>query len=423
MPPRLGNAQRLLSSQRQITSSQSPLIYNSSTALSSSSISSPCRSLPQSRAFSSTPRVQAGPSLRQELIWWLKGPGSVFRNPLPGSTNYVSAYDDKGVLRRERHRRFEGEDAEEKNEGENEDEDISAERMEDLRPFPLNQTFHSQSVLSEELRNEIYEQVVTKGNSVRHVSVSFGIDMRRIGAVVRLVELEKRMRSEKKPLALPYARAIHQMVPLTPLAEKGELQRRHEPINDLPVHKLTDPQIFYPVSESRRFTRVDAARVFSAAPEVTEDKRDVPGNTPEAIAKITQAPHNIERVGKGANEQQVLQPADVRIPHPHLVAFEHDVIEFPSETRKRSQRYNDRLKAEMEKETLRKEKKKAREAAQLTRVQPENGRFEFRFRDVVVSRETTGLDGRGVKGVGRRYGVPHADRRRGEVKIPTKVEV
>ena len=29
---------------------------------------------------------------------WLNGPGAAFRNPLPGSTNYLNAYDPSGRL-------------------------------------------------------------------------------------------------------------------------------------------------------------------------------------------------------------------------------------------------------------------------------------------------------------------------------------
>lgn len=80
------------------------------------------------------------------------------------------------------------------------------------KPFPLNPVFVSESVLSEELRNEIYEQVVNKGKSVKTVSVMFGVDMRRIGAVVRLVELEKRMKAEVSCMALSLSLCWHNMV-------------------------------------------------------------------------------------------------------------------------------------------------------------------------------------------------------------------
>ncbi|EGE03308.1 hypothetical protein TEQG_02343 [Trichophyton equinum CBS 127.97] len=399
MPPRLRAAQRLANSQHHLLqSSQNASIY--------SLTQSPCAS--SCRAFSSTPNLQIS-KRRQAMFSWLNGPGRVFKDPIPSSTNYLTAYEKDGKPKSPPTRV--GPDGR------------LVEVEPSPKPFPLNPVFVSESVLSEELRNEIYEQVVNKGKSVKTVSVMFGVDMRRIGAVVRLVELEKRMKAEKKPLALPYGRAVRSMLPTTPLAPRGESQIAHEPINDLPVHKLTEPQIFYPVSESRHFTRVDAARAFSAAPALPAAERDQPANTPEYIAQVTHAPHRIEKVGKGANEHQVLQPAEVRIPHPHMVAAERDKITLSNEKGERNRRFMARIEADEQAEKARKEKRKAREAASMTRVEPTEGRFEFRFRDVVVSRETVGLDGRGEKGVGRRYGVPLADRRRGEVKIPTRVEV
>ena len=47
-------------------------------------------------------------------------------------------------------------------------------------------------------------------------------------------------------------------------------------------------------------------------------------------------------------------------------------------------------------------------------------RWEFRFREISV--EDVGKDGRARKGVGARYGMAHEDRKKGQVKIPTRVE-
>jgi hypothetical protein len=85
--------------------------------------------------------------------------------------------------------------------------------------------------------------------------------------------------------------------------------------------------------------------------------------------------------------------------------------------------YNERLKAEEEAEKERKREAKERLEKRITKIETKDGRFEFRFKDVVVSRETTGPNGRGTTAPGRRYGVPTYDRKKGQVKIPTKVEV
>ena len=70
--------------------------------------------------------------------------------------------------------------------------------------------------------------------------------------------------------------------------------------------------------------------------------------------------------------------------------------------------------AKKELERLTKEKER------LTVKKAQTPRWEFRFRDVQA--ESAGSDGRGRFGVGARYGMPHEDRKRGQVKIPTRVE-
>lgn len=212
------------------------------------------------------------------------------------------------------------------------------------------------------------------------------------------------------------------MLPTTPYNKPPTPPVPHEPINDLPVHRLTDPQIFYPVSESRQFTREDAGRVFSAAPALPVDKDSTTRDPTEAL-KVTRNPESIERVGKGTNEHQILQPADVRIPHPHLIAFERDRIEKPSEFRNRSQAYSTRLEDEEAALAARKRRQKEHEDSKVTKVEPEGARWQFRFRDTVVSGDKTGKDGRGTAAPGRRYGAPNMGRKKGTVKIPTRVEV
>lgn len=155
------------------------------------------------------------------MFRWLNGPGSVFRHPLPGSTNYLNAYDRNGNLVRakdqpsEKNEKKKEEDEDETGEDEEMDEDgeiipktsrtikeprikeskdlpaLPKENTEDLIPFPLNRQFRSQHVLSEELKDEIYERVMVEGKSVRTVSATLGVEMSRVGAVVRLKAVEK----------------------------------------------------------------------------------------------------------------------------------------------------------------------------------------------------------------------------------------
>ena len=181
-----------------------------------------------------------------------------------------------------------------------------------------------------------------------------------------------------KPLAIPYGRAVTAMLPQTRFVP-GETPYPHESINDLPVHRDTMTQIFHPVSESRHFTRVDAGKVFNPT----------------------------------------LLPADDRIPHPELVVMEKERMENISE-QGRISRQRGRLRMQ-EAEAAKKEKRKQeRQARDITKVTPEGSRWEFRFEDISV--ESVGKGGRDRKGVGARYGIPHQDRKRGQIKIPRFVE-
>ena len=168
------------------------------------SVQTHCRSCLR-RALSVTAPLNAT-KLRRQMFAWLRGPGKNFQYPLPNSTNYLSAYDSRGNLLRaaqgsEKPKTTANPDnpddaaLEDMADGDK-DKKLEKETKEDLRPFPLNQHFVSESVLSEPLRQEIWKRVKVDGKSVRTVSVELGVEMRRVGAVVRLVEVERRMRAD-----------------------------------------------------------------------------------------------------------------------------------------------------------------------------------------------------------------------------------
>lgn len=191
------------------------------------------RNTPSSRQFSQTSCQQA--TLRRRKFYeWLNGPGKQLKEPLPSSTNYLGAYDKYGNLVRagpgyqrgaskpqepgqtkltettneaaastkdtktaEGQESLEAlEDAARKEQAEKRDEEqddsvLPPETQEDLRPFPLNQYFRSQPVLSEDLREAIYQRVKRDGATVSLASVEFGVSNERVGAVVRLKQMEK----------------------------------------------------------------------------------------------------------------------------------------------------------------------------------------------------------------------------------------
>ena len=229
---------------------------------------------------------------------------------------------------------------------------------------------------------------------------------------------DSRIMKQGEPLAIPYAKAVHQMIPTTPYTPESPTQ--HEPINDLPVHTLTHPQLFYPTSESRAFNRVDAGRVFSAAPRLPDEQDVGQGGKP---LKEPWQDRKVETIGKKGYERQVLKAADARIPHPHLIAAEQDKKnpELSNEQSLLRERYAQRLVDDEIERKEAQERRKAKEEAGQRRI--EKGRWEFVVKDVQATRSGTGLDGRGTKSPGFRYGVPSQDRKRGQVKIPVRVEV
>ena len=209
------------------------------------------------------------------------------------------------------------------------------------------------------------------------------------------------------------------MVPLTNYTP-GAPVKLHESINDIPHHKLTEPQVFYPTSESRAFNRVDAGRVFSAAPRLPDDQDIGQGGKP---AQEPWQDTRTELVGKQDTEMPILKAADSRIPHPHMIAFEKDKLdpELRNESDTRAQRYYDRLQEDQERRARAKAAKAAAEEAKKTRV--DTGRWQFIVTEVEACKEGTQRNGRGTKSPGYRYGVPAQDRKRGQVKIPTRVHV
>lgn len=169
------------------------------------------------------------------------------------------------------------------------------------------------------------------------------------------------------------------MLPQTTYPYKNDNNRAqpHESINDLPVHVATMQQIFHPTSESREFARTDAARAFD----------------------------------------DTLLPADQRVPHPELAELEKDRLAgIPYDERvANAAKRNDKS----EEKKLAAEKRRGEWEERAMKV-VSGSRWDFKFREISV--DDAGVDGRGYNGTGWRYGAPLMDRRKGEVKIPTRVE-
>lgn len=172
-------------------------------------------------------------------------------------------------------------------------------------------------------------------------------------------------------MATPYAKAVLNMLPTNDLGKVP-----HEPINDIHVHSYTMQQIFYPTSESREFTRHDAAKAFGEHILPVDDKMRIP----ELLTLEKDLASGVNPIAAHENFLQMSMASEQKI-------------------------------ADKEAARL------MREEAATTRV--DSGRFEFRIKDINV--DWAGREGRSRRGVGWRYGAPHTDRKKGEIKIPTQV--
>lgn len=164
---------------------------------------------------------------------------------------------------------------------------------------------------------------------------------------------------------------------MLPRAKLEQGEQPFEPINDIHVHSYTRQQLFVPTSESREFTRTDAARAFG--------DHILPPDAKMRIPELVELERNVARGMEPAKAYKAFMESAAR-----------SEAAVAAAQRARRQRDEDRT----------------------TRV--DVGRFEYRFEK--INAEDVGRNGRSRKAIGWRYGVPFSDRRRGEIKIPTKVE-
>lgn len=158
-------------------------------------------------------------------------------------------------------------------------------------------------------------------------------------------------------------KALHGMLPVTHLASAHTQQSFHEGLQDMPSHPFSRRQIFVPVPESRAFTRADAGQEFG------------------------------------------LPPTEQAVPHPDLVTLQRERLEgLTSDERIAAQQQRDAAAARHVERDRRRAEKRSEAVAVV-----EHGRWAWRLKPA-----TTGE-------VGFRYGVPHQDRKKGQIKIPTHV--
>ncbi|KAI0600695.1 eukaryotic mitochondrial regulator protein-domain-containing protein [Biscogniauxia sp. FL1348] len=312
------------------------------TASANQHITPPCHHIAGFSTTASRPRFT---KTRRMFRSWIAGPGAVFKNHTPDSgPNYLKA--------------------------------LTPGTSYGHHPFPINPSFRSHPVLDEKARETVWHKVMQEGEPIKAVSAEFGIDINRVAAIVRLKEVEKDWVAKKKKLARPYAKAVLSMLPTRSLGSRFQ-NEPFEPINELHVHPYTMQQIYWPTSESRHFTREDAAKAF----------------------------------------HKDMLSADKRVPHPELIEMERELLNSAS-PHEAAERFKEAV-TRSEQEAANKQIEKAQtEEDYTTRVS--KGRFEFRFKQ--YNSDNVGPKGKNRHTVGWRYGAPYYDRSKDhQIKIPTSV--
>lgn len=166
------------------------------------------------------------------------------------------------------------------------------------------------------------------------------------------------------------------MVP-THSYKEDEPKQPLEPINEIHVHGYTMQQLFVPTSESRHFTREDAADAF----------------------------------------HHTMLSADARMPHKEFVDH-HRRVKSGMRERDSEERFVEAARKSQAADEQRYQRRKDVEKRITTTIASE--RFDFRIKKMQV--DDVGPVGRARSGVGWRYGAPYEDRKKNQVKIPTKYE-
>ena len=163
-----------------------------------------------SRPFSTTPAPQET-RLRRQFKNWAESNKEVFRRPLaqPG-TNYLGRVVTMS----------------------------DGAKTTPAMPFPTNPHFQSQRVLSERARKLIWREVMLQGTPIKAVSAKYFVDMRRVAAVVRMKEIEKKWEQEVSFFSLSISFLSFPSARLLASGFHDDMQQNSISLEDLPVVKM-----------------------------------------------------------------------------------------------------------------------------------------------------------------------------------------
>ncbi|KAF3990904.1 hypothetical protein FT663_02977 [Candidozyma haemuli var. vulneris] len=130
------------------------------------------------------------------------------------------------------------------------------------QPFPANQYTQTAQVISEDLKAEIFSQVVEKGSNAQEVAQRYGIRLPRVEALVKLQHIERQWKNENK-ITKDLDKFSKVMYKMFPLFYKP---KHKDNLTEIPTPAKTLHQRFVTISESEPFGPVDAAKIFGLEP-------------------------------------------------------------------------------------------------------------------------------------------------------------
>lgn len=145
----------------------------------------------QTAAFSSTPSRDGFSKIRRDFRQWLKVEGSRYKS-MPKEGEAGPRYLTSFYMRRR----------------------MGPEYVETSNPFINNPSFKVARVLNERARELVWQKVIRDGETIKGVAAEYGIDIRRVAAVIRLKEVEKDWEKKVCVQAVCLALSFPQPTPL-----------------------------------------------------------------------------------------------------------------------------------------------------------------------------------------------------------------
>ncbi|KAL3229734.1 Small ribosomal subunit protein mS45 [Nakaseomyces bracarensis] len=153
-----------------------------------------------------------------------------------------------------------------------------------LQPFPSNPHCKTNYMVSNELKDQIYNDIVVNKLSTQQVSQNYGLKIPRVEAVLKLASIEKKWEKNNriKPELKTMSETLYKMFPLfTP-----EIQHTRENLSEIPVPQKALSSRFLTIAESQPFGPIDAAEVLELEPAVkTLEKLSTIGEHSEGHVK------------------------------------------------------------------------------------------------------------------------------------------